>query len=147
MNTKKFIILLMLSAHVCAAQPPPALPHELQFSIDALQLKEMDILYEHKAPCVLVTGISRYNQWVAYVALRYIGSGSTFHWTPFVPIPLVARNDSLKIEYFGPKIAFFQWDSDVGFASLSGCWIEFDRERATVKLRRISIAELVELFN
>jgi hypothetical protein len=144
---QKILFSLALCAGVLWAQETSLFMRELQRNIDELQLHDVRILYEERAQCVGVTGINRQGTRVFYVTMKFIGSGSTFHWTPLMPILLDPSNDKFKIENLDGHRVFLQWNSEIGFASMSGHYIIFDRNRAVIVLRRIPLAELVMLVS
>lgn len=144
---RKMMFCFAMSASLLHAAPAAPLPRELQAKIDELQLRDLKIAYDEKRPCVVVSGESKYRQMVAYVGMKYIGSGSTFHWTPLVAVPLYTATDSLWVEYIDNHILLLQWNSNIGRASVSGHYVLFDRNRAMIILRRISIIELIKLID
>lgn len=146
MVRKMMVCLAMSVSLLRAAEPLVKMPHELQTKIDELQLRDIKIAYEEHKPCVLVSGINRYTQRVAYVAIKYIGSGSTFHWTSFVAVPMYQGTKSMWIEYVDNQIVLLQYNNDVGHVGLSGHYISFDRDHTVVILKRISIADLMLLL-
>lgn len=144
---RKILFTLTLCAGVLHAQESSLFMRELQRKIDELHLHDVQIVHEERAQCIGVTGINREGMRVFYLTMKFIGSGSTFHWTPLMPISLDPSNDKFKIENLDGHRVFLQWNSTVGFASMSGHYILFDRTRAVIVLRRIPLAELVTLIS
>jgi hypothetical protein len=146
---RKVVLCLALSAGILQAQEPE-LPGELQLRIQRLQLINIDIVFGQRAQCVGVVGINRNEKKVFYISMRYIGDGSTFHWTPFVEVPMDPRSDKFLIDAFVFDVKMVKvalhWNSKIGFASMSGYCIEFDPTRKIIFLRRISVAELTTLL-
>lgn len=142
---RKILFSLTLCAGLLHAQEMPLFMRELQRKIDELHLHDVNIVYEERAQCIGVMGVTREGKRVFHLTMKFIGSGSTFHWTPLMPVLLDPRNDKFKIENLDGHRVFLQWNSAVGFASMSGYYIIFDRNRAVIVLRLIPIAELVML--
>ncbi len=143
---KLFMFCIALCAGLLHAQETSLFMRELQHKIDELHLHDVNIVYEERAQCVGVMGINREGQRVFYLTMRFIGSGSTFHWTPLMPVLLDPRSDKFKIENLDGHRVFLQWNSEIGFASMSGHYISFDRHHALIILRRIPLADLVMLM-
>ena|GEM_PF-2079715 len=142
---KLFMLCIALCAGLLNAQESVFFMRELQQKIEELQLHDVRVTYEERAQCVGVMGVNREGRHVFYLTMKFIGSGSTFHWTPLMPVLLDLRCDRFKIENLDGHRVFLQWDSEAGFGSMSGYYIIFDRTRAVIMLRRIPFTELVVL--
>ena len=106
---RKILFYLVLCASVLHAQEMSPFIRELQQKINELQLHDVQITFEERAQCVGVMGINREGTRVFYLTMRFIGSGSTFHWTPLMPVSLDPLNDKFKIENLDGHRVFLQW--------------------------------------
>lgn len=137
---RKLLVSLIVSTSIFVAHagtPLSDLPRELQLKIINLDLRDMQISYKQGAPCVAVIGVNARGKKVAFVALRYIGNGSTFKWTPLTPVPFDQQNDKFGMIYDGNKVAILQSCSALNDENVTGYYVEFAGENLPVILRPI----------
>lgn len=137
MVRNRALYLALGTSMVLAQQPPREIPDELHHNLVALRLQDIQISYKQGWPCIGVIGLDVRGYKKAYVALRYIGAGSMFHWTPFAEVPLNQRNDTFGVIYKENKVVVIQSDSREQHVNATGHHVELDRVTATVILRPI----------
>lgn len=135
---RNLLLCLALSTSAAIAVSWHDLPYDLQQKITALPLvRDVKISYEKGWPCIAVIGINTSGQKNAFVALRYIGSGSIFRWTPFTAVPFYQENDTFGMIYEDDKVVVIQSNSTINHANPIGYHVEFDRATATAILHQI----------
>lgn len=137
---RKLLVSMLVSMSIFMAHAGASLselPRELQLKILNLDLRDTQISYKPGAPCMAMIGINVRGKKVAFVALRYIGSGNTFKWTPLTPVPFDQENDKFGIIYQDNKVVVLQSSSALNDENVSGYHVEFAGENKPVILRPI----------
>ena len=135
---RRLLLYCTLSINVLHAQLPDDFSVELKLKIEGLPLKEMisEMMYEERGQCFGLVGINQQNERMAYLSVRYIGSGSIFHWTSFIEIPIDRESDKFQIEYSYKlqKRIFLHWSSSLGFPSMVGYYIQLRPEIGILRI-------------
>ena len=139
MIRKIMLCITISTGFLIAQQPSVEIPAVLHQKIAALPLERSSIQISYKTgwPCIGVIGTDVKGKRTVYVALRYMGSGGTFQWTPFAAVPFDQSNDTFGMVHEGNKVVILQSNSGINHANTVGHYVELDRVTATVVLRPV----------